>query len=61
MARSPRPLDGRVVAITGSGRGIGRATAQACARAGMKVAVGDLDLPAAQLTAAELGHGAIAL
>jgi NAD(P)-dependent dehydrogenase (short-subunit alcohol dehydrogenase family) len=35
MARSPRPLDGRVVAITGSGRGIGRATAQACARAGM--------------------------
>jgi NADP-dependent 3-hydroxy acid dehydrogenase YdfG len=61
MARSPRPLDGRVVAITGSGRGIGRATAQACVRAGMKVAVGDLDLAAAQLTAAELGHGAIAL
>jgi NADP-dependent 3-hydroxy acid dehydrogenase YdfG len=61
MARAQRPLDGRVIAITGAGRGIGRATAQACVRAGMKVAIGDLDLPAAQQTAAELGHGAIAL
>jgi NADP-dependent 3-hydroxy acid dehydrogenase YdfG len=61
MARTPRPLDGRVVAITGSGRGIGRATAQACIRAGMKVAIGDLDLAMARQAAAELGHGAIAL
>lgn len=61
MARAQRPLDGRVVAITGAGRGIGRATAQACVRAGMKVSIGDVDLDAAQQTAAELGHGTIAL
>ena len=61
MARSPRPLDGRVVAITGGARGIGRATAQACVRAGMKVAIGDLDLAAAQQTADELGHDTLAL
>jgi len=61
MPRTPRPLDGRVAAITGSGRGIGRATAEACVRAGMKVAIGDLDVPVALLTAADLGHGTIAL
>ncbi len=61
MARSPRPLDGRVVAITGGARGIGRATAQACVQARMKVAIGDLDLVAVQQTADELGHGTIAL
>ena len=61
MARSPRPLEGRVVAITGGARGIGRATAQACVRAGMKVAIGDLDIAAAQQTADELGNGTIAL
>ncbi|HWI07629.1 MAG TPA: SDR family oxidoreductase [Solirubrobacteraceae bacterium] len=61
MARAHRPLDGRVVAITGAGRGIGRATAQACLRANMKVAIGDLDLAAARQTAAELGGGAIAV
>ena len=61
MARAQRPLDGRVVAITGAGRGIGRATAQACVRAGMKVALGDLDLAAARQAAAELGHGTLAL
>ncbi len=54
-------LEGRVVAITGAGRGIGRATAQACVRAGMKVAIGDLDLAAARQTADELGNGTIAL
>jgi NADP-dependent 3-hydroxy acid dehydrogenase YdfG len=61
MARSPRSLEGQVVAITGAGRGIGRATASACVRAGMKVAIGDLDDDAAQRTATELGHGTIAL
>jgi len=61
MARSQRPLDGRIVAITGAGRGIGRATAQACVRAGMKVSIGDLDLAAARQTAAELGPGILAL
>ena len=61
MARSPRSLEGQVVAITGAGRGIGRATAAACVRAGMKVAIGDLDDAAAEQTAGELGHGTIAL
>ena len=61
MARAPRPLAGRTVAITGAARGIGRATAQACVRAGMRVAIGDLDVAAAQRTAAELGNGTIAI
>ena len=43
MAKEPRPLTGKVVAITGAARGIGLATARACAARGMRVAVGDLD------------------
>lgn len=43
MAKEPRPLAGKVVAITGAARGIGLATARACAAQGMRVAVGDLD------------------
>src|ERR671930_367034 len=43
MAKDPRSLHGKVVAITGGGRGIGRATALALAREGARVAVGDLD------------------
>ena len=61
MAREPRQLEGRVIAITGAARGIGRATAQACVRAGMRVAIGDLDLDAAEQTAAELGSDTIAV
>jgi NADP-dependent 3-hydroxy acid dehydrogenase YdfG len=56
----PRPLNGKVVAITGAARGIGLATARACAAKGMKVAIGDLDLGEAQ-RAAEAVPGAIAL
>ncbi len=61
MARPPRELAGRVVAITGGARGIGRATAQACLRAGMQVAIGDVDIVAARQTASELGHGTLAV
>jgi NADP-dependent 3-hydroxy acid dehydrogenase YdfG len=61
LARSePRPLSGKVVAITGAARGIGLATAKACAARGMKVAIGDLDLGEAQ-RAAESVPGAVAL
>jgi NADP-dependent 3-hydroxy acid dehydrogenase YdfG len=61
VARSePRPLSGKVVAITGAARGIGLATARACATRGMKVAIGDLDLGEAR-RAAESVPGAIAL
>ncbi|WP_249010481.1 SDR family oxidoreductase [Conexibacter sp. DBS9H8] len=61
MTPAALPLHGRVVAITGAGRGIGAATARALAGCGMKVAIGELDLAAAETTAAEIGHGAIAL
>jgi NAD(P)-dependent dehydrogenase (short-subunit alcohol dehydrogenase family) len=61
MAKTPRSLTGKVVAITGGGRGIGRAIAQALAREGARVAVGDLDAAAAEQTAATLGDGALAL
>src|SRR5690606_409726 len=37
------------------------ATAEACLREGMKVAIGDLDIETARKTAEELGRGTIAL
>jgi NADP-dependent 3-hydroxy acid dehydrogenase YdfG len=61
MAKEPRVLSGRVAAITGAARGIGKATAEAFVRQGMKVAIGDLDLAEAQRTADQLGAGTIAL
>jgi NADP-dependent 3-hydroxy acid dehydrogenase YdfG len=61
MADQPRILAGRVAAITGGARGIGRATARALVEQGMKVAIGDVDLTVAEQTATELGAGAIAL
>jgi NAD(P)-dependent dehydrogenase (short-subunit alcohol dehydrogenase family) len=61
MAKEPSSLTGKVVAITGGGRGIGRATAQALAREGARVAVGDLDQESAERTAAELGSDAVGL
>jgi NADP-dependent 3-hydroxy acid dehydrogenase YdfG len=60
MAKQHRILTGQVAAITGAARGIGRATAQAFLREGMKVAIGDIDLATAQQTAKELGHGTVA-
>lgn len=57
MAKEAKILTGRVAAITGGARGIGKATAQALVRQGMKVGIGDLDVAAAKTTAAELGGG----
>jgi NADP-dependent 3-hydroxy acid dehydrogenase YdfG len=51
---------GAVVAITGGGRGIGRATAAAFAERGARVAIGDLDGDIAQAAASELGGAVIA-
>ena len=55
MAKQPRTISGRVVAITGGARGIGKATAAALVREGASVAIGDVDLVLAQSTAEELG------
>ena len=60
MAKEPVPLHGKVVAITGAARGIGLATAKACAARGMKVAIGDLDEAEAK-RAAESVPGAVGL
>ena len=61
MATQARSLKGKVVAITGGARGIGKATARALVLKGAKVAIGDLDRELAEQTAAELGGETIAL
>ena len=61
MRRGHHPVAGRVVAITGGARGIGRATATALIGTGARVAIGDLDADFAATTAAELGGGAVGL
>lgn len=56
-------LEGKFAIVTGaaSARGIGRATAQAFAAQGAKVAILDLDLQAAREAAAQLGAGHLGL
>lgn len=61
MAKQPRILAGKTAAVTGGARGIGRATAEALLRNGMKVAIGDVDEEAARQTSAELGASTVAL
>jgi len=61
MAKVPRSLAGRVVAITGGARGIGRATAAALISQGARVAIGDIEAPLAERTAAELGRDTVGL
>jgi NAD(P)-dependent dehydrogenase (short-subunit alcohol dehydrogenase family) len=61
MAKERRSLSGKVVAITGGARGIGKATAKALIAKGCRVAIGDLQLELAEKTAAELGGGTVAL
>ncbi len=61
MAKAPRSLVGKTVAITGGARGIGRATAAALIAQGARVAIGDLEGPLAESTAQELGAGTLGL
>ncbi|WP_320673282.1 SDR family oxidoreductase [Patulibacter defluvii] len=61
MAKQPRVLVGQVAAITGGARGIGKETARALVREGVKVAIGDLDVELARRTAEELGAGGTAV
>jgi 3-oxoacyl-[acyl-carrier protein] reductase len=48
-------LDGKVAIVTGSARGIGRATAELLSAQGAKVLINDLDADVAEQTASEIG------
>ncbi|MER8508250.1 L-iditol 2-dehydrogenase [Mesorhizobium sp. M0199] len=54
-------LRGKSALITGSARGIGRAFAEAYLREGATVAIGDINLEAAEKTASEIGRNAYAV
>lgn len=61
MARKQvKSVAGKVVAITGGARGIGKETARTLINKGARVAIGDLDLPLAEQTANELGGRCVA-
>jgi NAD(P)-dependent dehydrogenase (short-subunit alcohol dehydrogenase family) len=51
------PLSGRCILVTGSGRGLGKAYAQAAARAGAKVFVNDVDADVAEASCEEIRAG----
>lgn len=54
-------LAGRIVAITGAGRGIGAASARALVADGARVAIGDIDVETAEKAAIDIGGDTIAL
>src|SRR5262249_24500766 len=53
-------LDGKVIVVTGAGRVLGKAYAEGLAARGARVAVADIDLPAAREVAAAIGEAAVA-
>jgi 2-hydroxycyclohexanecarboxyl-CoA dehydrogenase len=54
-------LDSKIAIVTGAGRGIGRGVAGKLAAEGATVVVTDVDQAAAEVTAKELGRGAVGL
>lgn len=60
-ASNPKRLAGKAVLITGAGRGIGHAIAARYVAEGARVAIADINEPAAQAAASALGDSAIAL
>ncbi|WP_269931716.1 L-iditol 2-dehydrogenase [Aminobacter sp. HY435] len=54
-------LEGKSALITGAARGIGRAFAEAYVSEGAVVAIGDINLEAAERTASEIGRNAYAV
>jgi NAD(P)-dependent dehydrogenase (short-subunit alcohol dehydrogenase family) len=60
-AQTTEQVNARVVVITGSARGIGRATAELLVGEGMRVVVADLDVSEARAVAGRLGRSAIAI
>lgn len=64
-ATAPTPvypeLSGRLAFVTGAATGIGRAIAAALTRQGVRVAIGDINLGAAEDAAAAIGGGAVAV
>jgi len=55
-----RRLEGKVAIVTGSGSGIGEATARLMAREGASVVVADIDGAAAERVAGEIGSAVVA-
>ena len=55
------PLSGRVAFVTGAGQGLGAAIARGLAQAGARVALADIELPAVEAVASEIGGLALGL